>query len=501
MGDLETRIQQCIERVRQRQKPIFPDAEQTSLKFGFLGWLYGTFAGGNGTVADRKLNAWYGRKYNNSGFLLNASYGYIENKEYDEGLICLRDALDLLHGKKAKLSIAMTAGRTLTTAALAIDRNLHPDKIETYLLAAAMYAPDLPERAWHWSTLAKELAREFNHPLKKEIYLFDALLATAQKRTDEKQTWKEAIDELRNEPIWERLGETRTIVRVLKNNKFFAQTLVFKERESRPAILTEVGAIKILEETVKDITVPQILYVSDDKHEGRYAYVMRYVEGETLYDKLLKGDKRAMPKVVTALAKIHAHYTPKAKELNLEERLQEKLADEHFNIPKQIAQTITTNYKPVFKAITNNACWVWNKDAHPENWIISKKIGVIDCEADHLVPATLDLANLLEYGEFFTHEEKKKYVQQYAHDYTKETRPLTITMSAYYNSVIHRMLSLASAWSSPERKKMQLQRKQAMHRAIEAIKYIAKEDNTYYSEHHEEYGRLQQAFEQLKAIL
>lgn len=426
---------------------------------------------------------------------------YYLGKEDDKALVCFRNATDWLKGKTPKPTRKTRLNLEIIEFLLAYLRKKHPRYIEYYLMTAAIQSITRPQQAYYYSKLGTLVAQELNLPYKKEIYVYHALLASTQNRTDQQQAWQDAIKELQKDPIWERIGETRTIVRVIKNNEFFARTLIFKEG-IKEKLEREIQNSKTLEQLIPEITTPEPICLSEEN--GKYTYVMRYVEGPTLHDQLQKGNKKDMPRVISALAKIHARYPAEnLQKIDLQKTIYDKLQNPDLSIPEDLANTIIQNYSPVTSAITYNALWVWNKDAHPENWIINKKIGVIDCETEQAIPSTLDLANLLEYGDHFTTQEKKTHIIQYAQELQKENKNFNMAtaMEAYYNSVIHRMIALTSAWSSPERTRMKTHRKQAIQRAIDSIQNIQQETNTYYRQHEQQYTSLNNALEQLKTTL
>jgi len=352
------------------------------------------------------------REKQNVALAIDAMLNYSIERKIDVGYLLLKDAFDWLNNKKPKLSLSGRIEYAYRDLIFGLARWLMPRSSYEYILASAHESILKPEHSWYWSALGRLAADEFKLPERAEMYVFHALLATAQKRDDTEQAWKEAHNVLCEQPMWERLGESRSIVRKLTNNKFFSNTLVFKERESREELVSEAERSAKLAAIIEDIEVPQPLYITREPHERRYVHIMRHIEGETLYEKLKKDDKKdgknAMPQVISALAKIHAYYPKEGLEkLDVKKNLEEKLKAEEFNIPEELSQKIVQNYTPVVEAL-NNIPWAWNKDAHPENWIIGKKIGVIDNEGEHLVPVVFDLVNLLEYGDFFDDVEKKR---------------------------------------------------------------------------------------------
>ncbi len=425
-------------------------------------------------------------------------------RKIDDGFLLLKDAFDWMEGNSPELTFSGKIAYAYNGFMLGIARKLEPRNVSEYILSAAHDSILNPANAWRWSMLGRMVADEFKLPQREEMYVFHAFLATAQKRSDVSEAWNDAFKVLKERPVWERLSDSRSLVRILKNNKFFSNTLVFKARESREALIKEAEASATLTALVEEISVPQSLHITHEPYEGKYVSIMRRIEGETLYERLKKGDKKDVPRVITTLAKIHAHYpTEKLERLNLYKNLEQKLTSPDFNIPSELADRIIANYSPVYDAITDNALWVWNKDAHPENWIIGEKIGVIDNEGDYLIPAFFDLVNLQEYADFFIDVEKQSNIVRYITEMHKEGKNVNIATArrAYRNSVIHRTLALASAWSSPDRTRMQIYRKQTIRKAIYSIDETIKEDKHYYERHKDKYLHLHKAFQELHNLM
>ncbi len=426
------------------------------------------------------------------GLAFVASRKYLASTppKYDKGFDFLRNGFDLLNGKRPKLSWKRwLASFNLSFAAWAA-RKCEPRNLAGYMFSAAYDALSNPERAWSRSALGRLVADEFKDTYRKEMYVFHALLASAQRRSDAKQTWRDAFHVIRNSPdtLWERIGESRSLVRRVKNNEHFSGTFLFKEHNLKDSLETEVEKYEELKK--KGFDTPEILFQEPEEK----AMMMRVLGGETLYDLLLAKKEVPMMIVVDTLASIHSKMPNYLDKLSVAWKLRSKLLAKEFGISRDRARRIIQNYRPVYDAVVKDAVWVWNKDAHPENWIIDKgKIYVIDCEADYCVPAAFDLANLLEYGDFFDKRQINSYLTRYIQMAQIEKLPIdeTTFRRSYYNAVIHRMLSLSSAWSSPERPKMHGLRKNALLRAMNAIDALKTEDRNYYILHKDSYDALQ----------
>ena len=410
--------------------------------------------------------------------------------EFDQGLDELRSAIDVIQGK-VQPSWSASCLLALYRSAGLLGRLLAPSDVRMYLFSAAYAALTNPQKAWYYSELGRMVADEFKSPFRKEMYVCHALLASAQGRSDEGEAWKDAIRIASEGAEWDRLGESRSVVRVIKNGTFFKNTFLFKQKESLDAILWERDCYETISDKVESVTVPKVLYCATKPENGTYTLAMRVLSGETLYDKLKKENYDAMPEVISALAEIHAKFPKeKLKPIGLEDRVKTGLRT--MNLPAEIAQQITSNYTPVLAAL-NSSAWAWNKDAHPENWIIGEKIGAIDCESKNTAPVLCDVANLLEYEDFFTDEQKKKYIDSYVQRYNEKggTIDFATALRDYHNAVIHRMICFASAWSDSTRPSLHSKRSFALRKGAKAIKLLKDADANWYSTHAQQYDALE----------
>lgn len=313
-------------------------------------------------------------KTQSPSLLMDAARRLFDKLQYDEGMDFVRRAIDLSKGRQVGTrSIFQSLYLLNVRLAAFLARTLVPHDVTNYMFSSAYYALTNPQKAWYFSQLGKLVADEFNSPFRKEMYVFDALLASAQGRSDEEQAWKEAIGLVRQDPM-ERLGESRTIVRRIANSPFFANTFLFKERESLEALVRERQNCEELAELLPDAAVPKPLYLTQVPENGLHYLVLRFLPGETLYAMLQRGDKSAMLQVIKTLAQIHARFKPDLPVANIREKLEERLIE--FG---PIRTQIRANYTPIIASL-DKIPLVWNKDAHPENWQISERIGVLDCE-------------------------------------------------------------------------------------------------------------------------
>lgn len=235
---------------------------------------------------------------------------------------------------------------------------------------------------------------------------------------------------------------------------------------------------------------------SDKRLSGSY-YAMSRKRGVTL-DDFLSSEKRTkdeksdvLTRVVDYLAFIHARVPRVGKQEDYFRKTKAKLEELEritgtgYNIKK----SILNNYAPIVNSF-KEATLVLNKDAHPENWIIVQNgnIIAIDFGKDELVPIEFDLVNLMEYGENVDDKEKNKYLEVYdlAREHYGSAQSDTNRLR-YLNAVVHRAISLVTAWSAPKRESMHFKRQAMLNKALCAIDKVKIEYKKYYSRYASQY--------------
>ena len=495
------RIKQCKARAGQLQSPEFPETESVHIPLTFKDYLFASTVSGPESI-HRHKNAKYGRKNRNPLFLLTAATGYITEKECDDALICIRDALDMLGNKRPSRLLALD--EMVGHLVQKIKHFINPDDIFAYIQTAVKSAPVDLRRSWYYITLAKEIAKELDQN-KLETYVIDALLATAQQRSDRKKAWRDAFIEMHERFKPRRLGESRNPVWTLESeDSFFSGTFAFKGNPSLKDLENEWRSRFKLEQTLDaDAMAPQALDITDEPYKELYVYIMRYLPGELLLDQLLRGDKRGLEKVIPVLARIHARYpTEGLPRTNLEEKTAKKLKSLGM-------QSAFKYFRPVIEDLQAQPIWAANKDAHPEQWQMlnnpctDAKVGVLDAEIKEVQPVVLDTANLLYYAGDFTREEREKYAHSHLGSLRKEgtSNPAfshayegTNLLRAVDNAAIFRMLCLIEAWSDPGRPNMQIQRERLVRTACRVIDDLKEHDARYYSKNEKEYNTLKERF-------
>ena len=157
-ADTLKRIRECKERVNKRQPPSFASSGETYIDMTVKDAIFQTIKGGD-EVSSRKSFAEYGRKNSKPAFLFQAASGYMLAKQYDEGFICLRDAIDLLGGKRPRFNWAYKADWPLYQSSLAMERFFYPDSITNRMLTAALYASQILKNLGTGAHLQKRSAK------------------------------------------------------------------------------------------------------------------------------------------------------------------------------------------------------------------------------------------------------------------------------------------------------------------------------------------------------
>lgn len=427
------------------------------------------------------------RKNQNPLYSLMSSLHYAAENKYDESYISFRDSIDFQKNRDIKF----TKIASIFYKFILVQSHLWSHQPENTVLLSYLYTPSNQKMAAKYSELARRMALTTDNPKKLELSLICSLLTSLRDDPNKEQSWKETFDLLKQYPYWDRLGESRTMVRRFLKNEFFSQTIVLKEYDNKLSLEKELENYNFAEKI--GIKHPDVLAKIVDANV--YAFLMRFEPANTLHESLKNGQVDSMDDVIFDLAKIHTKMPRTAKPLRVAGKLKDRLCLPYFGLPRDSVRKIVQNYRPVYDAIMENTTWVYNKDAHPENWLISKKgVIAIDFEETNIIPFTLDLANLLSFGDYFTSEQTKNYLEKYALFAKSEGMHVeegTLKRS-YYNSVIHRMLSIASAWSFPERGHLRNKRKELLLRAANSIEQLQKHDVEYYNKNQANYDVLKE---------
>lgn len=287
----------------------------------------------------------------------------------------------------------------------------------------------------------------------------------------------------------EQIGETTNKVYTVSNTRFIKGAFVFKELFSEVDIISEIKLRDEIESIIEGNEFGIVKSYGYVKKEDKYVYVMRRSEGKKLFEILEANDKNSfkyLEKTARFLAQIHSKISTEGLEKeSIAYKTRSKLHASNFDVQKELSDTILQNYRPLFN-LFENAIYGINKDAHPENWLVEKeRITCLDTGKWNLVPLQFDLVNLLEYGKYLKWGEKKDIIKNYILEYNKhaeenitDVRNFELT---YLAGVVHRSISLCSAWSSVGRPSMHPRRALIIDNGLEAMD-IMKRDYAYFYE-------------------
>ena len=364
----------------------------------------------------------------------------------------------------------------------------------------------------YYSLLPKSKKKEFN----KELIV---------QKTNKQ--WEKTIKLVLSNPgeyQRELIGETKNIVFEIKNKNYFKDSFVMKGGGNKEELLGEIKNTKKLEEITRDypkfivpkplnLTNEKIKYDSSDGHKEIFVYTMQRKDGKTLMELIENGEEpfEHFKKVVEYLSLIHAKMPIDGRDkLDYYGKLKRVLG-EVKEIDGDLKKLILDNVSPVINSF-DNAILVFNKDAHPQNWLITEydEVVSIDIENKGIVPIEFDLVNLMEYSGFlinnkFGDEKRREIMESYKENYIKysgdNTAAERINEFRYWNSVIQRTLSLYSAWSSPLRESLWEDRKIIVNNALHAIDNLSMKHPAYFHQNNKQYNNLEMAFEELKSIV
>ncbi|MCX6707566.1 MAG: hypothetical protein NT001_05505, partial [Candidatus Woesearchaeota archaeon] len=230
--------------------------------------------------------------------------------------------------------------------------------------------------------------------------LYALMLGGLGRQEEAKEKWGETVGILLKGTDaslkFRKIGESVNDVLEYSPSKFFKNSILFKKNhlnDLEDEVMLTGEAMKIVKDAGKSDVYFTTEPISIFNYEDRHAYVMKRDPGKLLYDIQERTD--AVYRVADYLALIHAKMNvelTKKGRVNIPKTLEEKLGSRDLNLPEHIITKIKSNYAPVFDSL-KNATYVFNKDAHPEQWLVREDGGIvaIDWEDKGLVPMQFDL--------------------------------------------------------------------------------------------------------------
>ncbi|MBI5392579.1 hypothetical protein HZA96_01800 [Candidatus Woesearchaeota archaeon] len=130
---------------------------------------------------------------------------------------------------------------------------------------------------------------------------------------------------------------------------------------------------------------------------------------------------------------------------------------------------------------------VYNKDSHPENWIVERLHGsrtgyiitALDFQRKEAVPCVFDIANLLRYGDYIKDKDELAVLREYYQQRSNKSNDFKNInyqqfVEGYYAAVVYRMFSLFCAWKHPRKAGYNSRVPIILHNAVDAIEKIQK---------------------------
>ncbi|VVB77898.1 Uncharacterised protein [uncultured archaeon] len=200
----------------------------------------------------------------------------------------------------------------------------------------------------------------------------------------------------------------------------------------------------------------------DERVSGSY-YAMSMKKGITL-DNFLSNERKSsdeksevLKNVIDYLAFIHANIQIETSEFKFERGREDifnrlnRLKESGISIDSLEISNILSNYSVIEESLKKSLL-VFNKDAHPKNWIVSSDnhIVALDFEGG-IIPQAYDLVKLLEFGESIDFGQKDELLIQYVNSYNKYKPDSNLDFDKfkleYLNLTLHKAFTFISGYS------------------------------------------------------
>jgi thiamine kinase-like enzyme len=331
---------------------------------------------------------------------------------------------------------------------------------------------------------------------RKEKERFTLELVTSKNKIQ----WQETIGSILAHPEEyqrEILGDSLNVVFEISNKDYFRDAFVLKGQTNRENLLKERKNTESLQSEVKDFMnflAPVPLHITEETiayyDQQLYVYAMRRNQGTTVLELIHRdGQIDILTKVVEYLAIIHTRMPNNSFKTDFQAKVSNKF--NHLGVENHITQMVVQSMTPIIKSF-EDAAWVFGKDAHPGNWLVTGKgeIVALDMEAKGEVPLEIDLVNLLEFDSFGLNRPereklKERIIREYVKYYKKYSHSSVVkepfSRLRYLNAVIQRMLCLYCFWSGSQRDPSKVKRKFVLDNAFYALKELSRQFNNYFS--------------------
>ena len=287
----------------------------------------------------------------------------------------------------------------------------------------------------------------------------------------------------------------------------------FKEGETIDGITHEFEVTRQLRDRLRrhteySVPEPMATLEVDFIRGSAPVLVMEYVQGETLERKIINQDRPLMhlAKAVGMLGLLQSCTIDiELEEENYMDKISSRLYGNHSQIPRDAANRIMKHYGPVIEGF-RELPHALELDYHPENILFSEngQVMKIDNEGHTSVPFVFDHANILNYTPGISDKHRRTAREQAWRAYNTNAKRRVSWQDysiGYHNAVLHRCISLCSAWSRPDRESLRPRRVMMVENGLSAIADLQMECPEYASagDNRDHYAKLEHAFNTIKA--
>lgn len=416
----------------------------------------------------------YNEDLEKPGKLAELGIHLLRAQKYSEGLEYVIKSFDLLDKRIVENNKATKGYRKRLLRELKIDKFLHIKDPEPCLELAIFNVFNNPKKAWYYSELAKKLADKFVPTKRKQAYLLSSLIAASQQRDDEKKQWEETVKVLHEEPEWERLGESRTIVKRCSLDDFFKNSIVIKQSKNRDELIHEAGMLKLAKQIIPEIKTPEVLYVSKDPIDDFYSLVMRFERGnKTLYEILIEKPDTKLEPFLHATCEILQKIKNDFPQQDLRDKIRKKLKSPLLKLPEELSDSIINRLEIIIKDLEKTP-YGYKKDSISQNiYVLDRQVGVFDFEGEERVPKLFELANFLFYPlnpPIINFEKLAMLFKEFSAE--KGSYSEAAYFLNFHQAIIYRSICFLESSSLPDKKYLNSKRKTILDNISSSLNHI-----------------------------
>ena len=303
----------------------------------------------------------------------------------------------------------------------------------------------------------------------------------------------------------------------IEKRKTLEEIAIELEKEKSKGNDEAIRRIMKIKEGLETLAFPET--IAEIKEDKNIINVMKRGIGYTLREHF-NSDSTIITtvfNVLTAMAFIHAKIPIEGREeRDQKEYFYERvgLLKDRINVPNNLVNILREGFI-VDQRLEHD--YVFNKDSHPENWIIqtglipgleNKRLLAIDWDEKGIVHQTVEIVNFLDTFTNWNYLLKRKFTDHYLRSYNyfrgieePEKQERGLFMVSCLDAMYSRSIELCYAWSSKSRPSMHNCRKRLLTNTISSIVVIRKKFPNFYSEHMTRYCIRNKAIKELIKIM